>query len=193
MSTTVKKYEIALVVDVDGVGEEILSLPIIAKLVHLTHYNPWSLAQSNGQGPFTDCQITVKHVNIWYDLCLSFPDVLFHQLLYPHPFWIMVVAFSITLMNYLSICSMIQICQPNMSCFHRYCMYRNNFIHWWLTMIFLPPFSIHFIEITFPSQVVEDVTPILYTSPEPKVGLTKYLKDSSSKWPFTSLFLFLGY
>ena len=36
MSTTVKKYEIALVVDVDGVGEEILSLPIIAKLVHLT-------------------------------------------------------------------------------------------------------------------------------------------------------------
>ena len=70
---------------------------------------------------------------------------------------------------------------------------RNNFIHWWLTMIFLPPFSIHFIKITFPSQVVEDVTPILYTSPEPKVGLTKYLKDSSSKWPFTSLFLFLGY
>ena len=31
VSTTVKKYEIALVVDVDGVGEEILSLPIIAK------------------------------------------------------------------------------------------------------------------------------------------------------------------
>ena len=48
VSTTVKKYEIALVVDVDGVGEEILSLPIIAKLVHLTLYNPWSLAQSNG-------------------------------------------------------------------------------------------------------------------------------------------------
>ena len=40
VSTTVKKYEIALVVDVDGVGEEILSLPIIAKLVHLTLYNP---------------------------------------------------------------------------------------------------------------------------------------------------------
>ena len=35
MSTTVKKYEIALVVDVDGVGEEILSLPIIAKLVNI--------------------------------------------------------------------------------------------------------------------------------------------------------------
>ena len=33
VSTTVKKYEIALVVDVDGVGQEILSLPIIAKLV----------------------------------------------------------------------------------------------------------------------------------------------------------------
>lgn len=48
VSTTVKKYEIALVVDVDGVGEEILSLPIIAKLVHLTLYNPWSLAQSSG-------------------------------------------------------------------------------------------------------------------------------------------------
>ena len=44
-------------------------------------------------------------------------------------------------------------------------------------MIFLLAFAIHFIEITFPSQVVEDVTPILYTSPEPKVGLTKYLKD----------------
>lgn len=40
VSTTVKKYEIALVVDVDGVGEEILSLPIKAKLVHLTLYNP---------------------------------------------------------------------------------------------------------------------------------------------------------
>jgi len=40
VSTTVKKYEIALLVDVDGVGEEILSLPIIAKLVHLTLYNP---------------------------------------------------------------------------------------------------------------------------------------------------------
>ena len=34
MSTSVKKYEIALVVDVDGVGEEILSLPIIAKYDH---------------------------------------------------------------------------------------------------------------------------------------------------------------
>lgn len=39
MSTTVKKYEIALVVDVDGVGEEILSLPIIAKLVDI-HWIP---------------------------------------------------------------------------------------------------------------------------------------------------------
>ena len=46
--------------------------------------------------------------------------------------------------------------------------------------------------IIFALQVVEDVTPILYTSPEPKVGLTKYLKDSSSKGPFKSLFLFLG-
>ena len=60
-------------------------------------------------------------------------------------------------------------------------------------MTFLLAFTIHFIVITFPSQVVEDVTPILYTSPEPKVGLTKYLKDSSSKGPFKSLFLFLGY
>ena len=59
-------------------------------------------------------------------------------------------------------------------------------------MTFLLAFTIHFIEITFPSQVVEDVTPILYTSPEPKVWLTKYLKDSSSKGPFKSLFLFLG-
>ena len=51
---------------------------------------------------------------------------------------------------------------------------RNHFVsHWWLTMTFLLAFTIHFIEITFPSQVVEDVTPILYTSPEPKVGLTK--------------------
>jgi hypothetical protein len=31
VSTTVKKYEISLVVDVEGVGEEILSLPIVAK------------------------------------------------------------------------------------------------------------------------------------------------------------------
>ena len=54
-------------------------------------------------------------------------------------------------------------------------------------MIYLLAFAIHFIKITFPSQVVEDVTPILYTSPEPKVGLTKYLKDLSSKGPFTSL------
>ena len=28
---TVKKYDISLVVDVDGVGDEILSLPIIAR------------------------------------------------------------------------------------------------------------------------------------------------------------------
>ena len=35
VSITVKKYEIALVVDVDGVGEEILSLPIITKLVNI--------------------------------------------------------------------------------------------------------------------------------------------------------------
>ena len=34
VSTSVKKYEIALVVDVDGVGEEILSLPITAKYDH---------------------------------------------------------------------------------------------------------------------------------------------------------------
>lgn len=54
-------------------------------------------------------------------------------------------------------------------------------------MIYLLAFSIHFIKITFPSQVVEDVTPILYSSPEPKVALTKYLKDLSSKGPFTSL------
>ena len=31
VSTTVKKYDIALVVDVEGVGDEILSLPIVAK------------------------------------------------------------------------------------------------------------------------------------------------------------------
>ena len=54
-------------------------------------------------------------------------------------------------------------------------------------LIFLLAFAIHFIEITFPLQVVEDVTPILYTSPEPKVGLTKYLKDSSSNGPFIGL------
>ena len=53
--------------------------------------------------------------------------------------------------------------------------------------IFLLAFAIHFIEITFPLQVVEDVTPILYTSPEPKVGLTKYLKDSSSNGSFIGL------
>ena len=39
MSTSVKKYEIALVVDVDGVGEEILSLPIIAKYDHFIFPN----------------------------------------------------------------------------------------------------------------------------------------------------------
>ncbi|XP_068693384.1 hydrocephalus-inducing protein homolog [Montipora foliosa] len=33
VSTTVKKYDIVLVVDVDGVGDEILSLPIVAKCV----------------------------------------------------------------------------------------------------------------------------------------------------------------
>ena len=60
-------------------------------------------------------------------------------------------------------------------------------------MIFWLAFAIHFSKITFPSQVVEDVTPILYTSPEPKVGLTKYLKDPNSNGPFISLFLFLGY
>lgn len=38
--------------------------------------------------------------------------------------------------------------------------------------MFLLAFAIHFIYIIFPLQVVEDVTPILYTSPEPKVGLT---------------------
>lgn len=44
-------------------------------------------------------------------------------------------------------------------------------------MIFSLAFAIHFIEITFLSQVVEDVTPILYTSPEPKVGLLNKVSE----------------
>ena len=33
MSMTVKKYDVSLVVDIEGVGEEIASLPLLAKYV----------------------------------------------------------------------------------------------------------------------------------------------------------------
>ena len=59
-------------------------------------------------------------------------------------------------------------------------------------MTFLLAFSIYFIEITFPLQVVEDVTPILYTSPEPKVGLTKCLgRTQTQSDPLQVYFCFL--
>ena len=38
LSNSIKKYDLALVVDVDGVGEEILSLPITAKLVNVDSF-----------------------------------------------------------------------------------------------------------------------------------------------------------
>ena len=46
-SNSIRKYDVSLVVDVDGVGEEIVSLPISAKYVHYTIHCDLSTTDSH--------------------------------------------------------------------------------------------------------------------------------------------------
>ena len=98
--------------------------------------------------------------------------VLSHPLLSLHQSWIMDVVSSTTLTSYQSICSTSLIFLPNTSCCHRYmyicicCCDLYSELLWCIVCI-----KLHLkcdIELSTP-QVVEDVTPILYSSPEPKV------------------------